>query len=156
MILDMLKEATKVWMVTVTSSLFINLYLSCWQTKMGYGSISHGCEPIRTGGPISYKDAILPIQESHCGDQTFLWLSYLHNGFLYIVKTSLNWIRTQDSSIPHTALHWQRYSTDTLIARFMGPAWGPPGPCRPHVGPMNLVIRAVWTHNRHPTSHSHR
>ena len=31
------------------------------------------------------------------------------------------------------------------IARFMGPTWGPPGSCRPHVGPhvgpMNLAIR---------------
>ena len=30
------------------------------------------------------------------------------------------------------------------IARFMGPTWGPPGSCRPqmgpHVGPMNLAI----------------
>ena len=27
------------------------------------------------------------------------------------------------------------------IARFMGPTWGPPGPCRPHMGP----ILAPWT-----------
>ena len=27
------------------------------------------------------------------------------------------------------------------IARFMGPTWGPPRFCQPHVGPMNLAIR---------------
>ena len=27
------------------------------------------------------------------------------------------------------------------IAKFMGPTWGPPGSCRPQMGPMNLVIR---------------
>ena len=31
----------------------------------------------------------------------------------------------------------------TLIARFMGPTWGPSGSCRPHVGPMNLAIWEV-------------
>ena len=29
----------------------------------------------------------------------------------------------------------------TQIARFMWPTWGPPGTCRPQVGPMNLAIR---------------
>ena len=29
----------------------------------------------------------------------------------------------------------------TLIAKFMGPTWGPPGSCRPHMGPM----LASWT-----------
>ena len=27
-----------------------------------------------------------------------------------------------------------------VIARFMGPTWGPPGSCRSQVGPMNLAI----------------
>ena len=27
------------------------------------------------------------------------------------------------------------------IAKFMGSTWGPPGSCRPHVGPMSLAIR---------------
>ena len=27
------------------------------------------------------------------------------------------------------------------IAKFIGPTWGPPGSCRPQMGPMNLVIR---------------
>ena len=27
------------------------------------------------------------------------------------------------------------------MARFMGPPWGPPGSCRPQMGPMNLAIR---------------
>ena len=29
----------------------------------------------------------------------------------------------------------------TQIARFMGPTWGPPGSCRPQMGPMYLAIR---------------
>ena len=32
-------------------------------------------------------------------------------------------------------------------ARFMGPTWGPPGSCRPHVGPMNLAIGEVINSN---------
>ena len=33
--------------------------------------------------------------------------------------------------------------TWTQIARFMWPTWGPPGSCRPQVGPMNLAIRGI-------------
>ena len=33
------------------------------------------------------------------------------------------------------------YPGHTLIARIMGPTWGPPGSCRPQVGP----ILAPWT-----------
>ena len=29
------------------------------------------------------------------------------------------------------------------ITKFMGPIWGPPGSCGPHVGPMNLAIRVI-------------
>ena len=29
------------------------------------------------------------------------------------------------------------------IARFMGPIWGPPGSCGPHVGPMNLAMMVM-------------
>ena len=32
-------------------------------------------------------------------------------------------------------------SIGSLIAKFMGPTWGPPGPCRPQMGPM----LAPWT-----------
>ena len=35
------------------------------------------------------------------------------------------------------------------IARFMGPTWGPPGSCRPHVGPM----LAPWTLLSGPQPH---
>ena len=34
------------------------------------------------------------------------------------------------------------------IARFMGLTWGPPGPCRPHVGPMNLAIKDSISNNQ--------
>ena len=33
------------------------------------------------------------------------------------------------------------YAQTTKIAKFMGPTWGPPGPCRPQMGPM----LAPWT-----------
>ena len=33
-----------------------------------------------------------------------------------------------------------RLSEDILVARFMGPSWGPQDPGVPHVGPMNLAI----------------
>ena len=34
-------------------------------------------------------------------------------------------------------------SVTSQITRFMGPTWGPPGSCGPHVGLMNLAIRDV-------------
>ena len=37
---------------------------------------------------------------------------------------------------------WKRNITnETQIAKFMGPTWGPPGSCRPQMGPM----LALWT-----------
>ena len=30
-----------------------------------------------------------------------------------------------------------------FITKFMGPTWGPPGSCRPQMGPMNLAIRVL-------------
>ena len=33
------------------------------------------------------------------------------------------------------------YNDTTQIAKFMGPTWGPPGSCRPQMGPM----LAPWT-----------
>ena len=42
----------------------------------------------------------------------------------------------------------------TLIARFMGPTWGPPGTCRPQdVDPINLAVRVFATN---PTCQSPR
>ena len=39
---------------------------------------------------------------------------------------------------------WHRI---TQIANFMGPTWGPPGSCRPQMGPMKLAIRAGFCNN---------
>ena len=36
------------------------------------------------------------------------------------------------------------FETLSQVARFMGPTWGPPGSCRPLMGPMNLVIRVLF------------
>ena len=42
---------------------------------------------------IQYKDAILPVQETRCGNKTIVRLSYLHNAIWYTGKTpSLYWI----------------------------------------------------------------
>ena len=47
----------------------------------------------------------------------------------------------QSSTLTHsptpTTRHWVLpLQWATQIARFMGPTWGPPGPCRPQMGPM--------------------
>ena len=39
------------------------------------------------------------------------------------------------------ALELCRSCTNSQIAKFMGPTWGPPGSCRPQMGPMNLALR---------------
>ena len=53
---------------------------------------------------------------------------------------------------------WANLETWPQISRFMGPTWGPPGSCRPHMGPM----LASWTllsgtafHTTHWTAHWH-
>ena len=52
---------------------------------------------------------------------------------------------------PSAAIGYRRVSSPTQIAKFMGPIWGPPGSCRPHIGPMlgpmNLAIRVVIPQN---------
>ena len=50
----------------------------------------------RGQGVIQYKDDILLVQESHCGDKTILRPSYLHSGISFTGKmTSLYWIKAQ-------------------------------------------------------------
>ena len=45
-----------------------------------------------------YKDVMLPVWKTHCGDKGILRLSYLHNGISYTGKTtSLYWIWALDS-----------------------------------------------------------
>ena len=49
-------------------------------------------------GLVQYKYAILPYRKFHCGDETILRLSYLHNGIAYTGKmTFLYWIRALKS-----------------------------------------------------------
>ena len=36
----------------------------------------------------------------------------------------------------HTSVQQRRTLTSLQIAKFMGPTWGPPGSCRPQMGPM--------------------
>ena len=72
---------------------------------------------------IQYKDGI-----SHCGDKTVVRSSYLHIGISYTGKMS--------------SLYW----IGVLIARFMGPTWGPPGAGRtPYQGlPTVSNIYMCW------------
>ena len=59
-----------------------------------------------------------------------------------VINPSMLW-SISDHSDMH-ALHVRKLCgpATTQIARFMGPTWGPPGSCRPQVGPMYL---AIWT-----------
>ena len=50
----------------------------------------------RSGGWINIKMSSYQYRKFHCGDQTILRPSYLHNGISYTDKmTSLYWIRAQ-------------------------------------------------------------
>ena len=48
--------------------------------------------------------------------------------------------------------HWQldHHLGHSQIAKFMGPTWGPPGSCRPHVGPITLLSGLFLWHNSLP------
>ena len=62
-------------------------------------------------------------------------------GFAHIVQgwcTGTKAIVTILKTINHTNAP---YSNRSQIAKFMGPTWGPPGSCRPQMGPM----LAPWT-----------
>ena len=52
------------------------------------------------------------------------------------------WNVAVNENVNIMAADW-RSGTITPITRFMWPTWGPPGPCWPQVGPMNLAIREV-------------
>ena len=102
-------------------------------------------------GLIQYKDAILSVKDILLRPYCFC------NGISYTGKTaSLYWIKALlskamgyilpqsfismiSSKCPCAMVHL-RFLT-TQIARFMGPTWGPPGTCRPQMGPM----LAPWT-----------
>ena len=59
------------------------------------------------------------------------------------------WCCSKEIQCATSAEHWQLLRTHhfvharptTQIAKFMGPTWGPPGSCRPQMGPM----LAPWT-----------
>ena len=61
---------------------------------------------------------------------------------------------TVEPVITGSLQHWQ-HQVKSQIAKFIGPTWGPPGSCRPHVGPMNLAIRDV-DQNSQPVSFPQR
>ena len=56
----------------------------------------NGDEPMITRAPIQYKDVVLPVYDTHCGDKTVVRSSYLHNGISYSGKmASLYWFSPQ-------------------------------------------------------------
>ena len=59
-----------------------------------------------------------------CSCPVVIWLRFWNTRFHSNLSESLHWL----------------WGSHTLIAKFMGPTWGPPGSCRPHVGPMNFAI----------------
>ena len=65
--------------------------------------------------------------------------------FTIIIHTVCLWHALMLSDTCHCTYILQDYSIGiearSLIAKFMGPTWGPPGPCRPQVG----LMLAPWT-----------
>ena len=57
------------------------------------------------------------------------------------------WICVNNDEI---ASNWEpvlprfHFATQPQITKFVGSTWGPPGCCRPQMGPMNLAIRDVF------------
>ena len=69
------------------------------------------------------------------------WVNQWHSSGipLYTGPASVHWLRVRDDILLSI---WCIYSSDSsLIARFMGPTWGPSGADRTQVGPM----LAPWT-----------
>ena len=61
----------------------------------------------RQGVWINIKMSSYQYRKSHCGDETILRPSYLHNGISYTGKTtSLYWIGVQIASLGHNELIW--------------------------------------------------
>ena len=54
----------------------------------------------RHSGWFNIKMPLYQHRNSHCGDKIIVLLFYVHNGNPYIGKTSLYWIRVQESWIP--------------------------------------------------------
>ena len=59
------------------------------------------------------------------------------------VSASMSYLKCVSNGVIDTSTSVEAMVSQ--IAKFMAPTWGPPGSCRPHVGPMNLAIW-VGTH----------
>ena len=75
-----------------------------------------------------------------------LYIDYTDAGFCAIVRHQPSYIddRQPDKTnwIARPAIVDNEVNS-TQIAKFMGPIWGPPGPCRSQMVPMNLAIRVA-------------
>ena len=65
------------------------------------------------------------------------------------------YLTTTTHNIPQTVCLLFRMPCISQIARFVGPTWSPPGPCRPKMGPMNLAI-GVYSRKLHIMDESQR
>ena len=63
----------------------------------------------------------------------------------YVIATHLKVLNRFHLKVPNLQMSCKdliaRQATKTQMVRFMGPTWGPPGSCRPQMGP----ILASWT-----------
>ena len=117
------RDNTLAWMLGLSISsmcqvddILINFSLSCWHAnRVPYNWL---CVDMATSG---YGNTFC-ITGPLCGEST----TYLRSP-------------TQSASGPLMILLLLAWTTQ--IAKFMGPTWGPPGSCRPQMGPMF----APWT-----------
>ena len=74
------------------------------------------------------------------------WKTFiLHSNIMPTYELTTQWTINSHSMILLDSSEYPCISIRTQIARFTGPIWGPPGSCRPevgpYVGPINLAIR---------------
>ena len=66
-----------------------------------------------------------------------------HSTSHYLNHCWLSWVRF--CNVHLSAISQEMLQITTLMARFMGPTWGPSGADRTQVGPMNFVIWVSYT-----------
>ena len=63
-----------------------------------------------------------------------------------LMLTLMGWYKKDTRNSNAYALELRLSCTNPSLShttKFMGPTWGPPGSCRPQMGPMNFAIRGV-------------
>ena len=91
---------------------------------------------------ITYNDSVYPHLSWSCQDNV-LCLAWDHTIWHWLGYTALVACLYIKNTQCRQALWWYSLQDNTvlsLIARLLGPTWGPSGADRPHVGPMNFPI----------------